>query len=32
LEEEVDEVEEPMDEPSPSHRLYTLTRQRSETV
>jgi hypothetical protein len=32
LEDEVDEVEEVMDEPSPSHRLYVLTRQRSETV
>jgi hypothetical protein len=32
LDEEVDKVEEPMDEPSPSHRLYILTRQRSETV
>jgi hypothetical protein len=32
LEDEVNEVEEEVDEPSPSHRLYILTRQRSETV
>jgi hypothetical protein len=32
LENEVDEVEEEVIEPSPSHRLYVLTRQRSETV